>query len=218
MAKGFFVTGTDTSVGKTTVSCALLRAFAIQGYRVAGMKPIAAGRENGQWQDVELLLAASNINVTRKQINPYAFEAPISPHLAAQQEDVTIDLSLINDCYRQLSIQADIVIVEGAGGFLVPLNDFQTGEDLAKILSLPVILVVGIRLGCLNHTLLTARAISAARLSLVGWIANCIQSPMIAVTENIATLEQRLQAPLLGILHFGEQTDGFIAMPKILVC
>ena len=217
MAKGFFVTGTDTSVGKTTVSCALLRAFAAQGYRVAGMKPIAAGRENGQWQDVELLLAASNVNVTRKQINPYALEAPISPHLAAQQEDITIDLSLINDCYRQLSMQADIVIVEGAGGFLVPLNDFQTGEDLAKILGLPVILVVGMRLGCLNHALLTTGAISAARLSFVGWIANCIQSPMVAVTENIATLEQRLQAPLLGILRFGEQTDGFIAMPKVLV-
>lgn len=217
MAKGFFVTGTDTSVGKTTVSCALLRSFAAQGYRVAGMKPIAAGRENGQWQDVELLLAASNVNVTRKQINPYALEAPISPHLAAQQEDITIDLSLINDCYRQLSMQADIVIVEGAGGFLVPLNDSQTGEDLAKILGLSVILVVGMRLGCLNHALLTTRAISAAQLSLVGWIANCIQSPMVAVTENIATLEQRLQAPLLGILRFGEQTDGFIAMPKVFV-
>jgi len=207
MAKGFFVTGTDTSVGKTTVSCALLRAFAIQGYRVAGMKPIAAGRENGQWQDVELLLAASNINVTRKQINPYAFEAPISPHLAAQQEDVTIDLSLINDCYRQLSIQADIVIVEGAGGFLVPLNDFQTGEDLAKILGLPVILVVGMRLGCLNHALLTVKAIRAAKLNLAGWIANCIDPQMEAVTENIATLQQRLEAPLLNSVHFGKELD-----------
>ena len=218
MAKGFFVTGTDTNVGKTTVSCALLRAFSVEGYRAVGMKPIAAGYENGQWQDVELLLAASNVNVTQKQINPYAFEAPISPHLAAQQENVTIDLSLINDYYRRLSMQADIVIVEGAGGFLVPLNDFQTGEDLAKILNLPVILVVGMRLGCLNHALLTARAISAAQLNFVGWIANCIQSPMVAMTENITTLEQRLQVPLLGILRFGEQTNGFTAVPKILLC
>lgn len=215
MAKGFFVTGTDTGVGKTTVSCSLLRAFATKGYRVSGMKPIAAGCENGQWQDVELLLAASNVHVTRKQINPYAFEAPISPHLAAQRENVTINLSLINDCYRQLSVQADIVIVEGAGGFLVPLNDSQTGEDLAKILGLPVILVVGIRLGCLNHALLTARAISAARLSFIGWIANCVQSPMVAVAENIATLEQLLQVPLLGIRRFDEQIDEFIAVPKI---
>ena len=166
MGRGFFVTGTDTGIGKTTVSCALLRAFAAQGKKVVGMKPIVAGSENGQWMDVEQLLAASNVNVTRQQINPYAFDPPISPHLAAQQSGVEIDLSVIHHAYQQLSAKADLVIVEGAGGFLVPINDRQNGSDLAQTLNLPVILVVGMRLGCLNHALLTAQAIQASRIDI----------------------------------------------------
>lgn len=202
MSKGFFVTGTDTGIGKTTISCALLHVFAAQGKKVAGMKPVAAGRENGQWLDVELLLAASSVNVARQHINPYAFDSPIAPHIAAQQAGVEIDLAVIRRAYWELSAEADIVIVEGAGGFLVPVNQHQTGADLAKILNLPVILVVGMRLGCLNHALLTAQAIKAAGLTLAGWVANCIDPQMLVLAENIATLEQRLDGPLLGVVPF----------------
>lgn len=202
MGAGFFVTGTDTGIGKTTVSCALLHAFAAQGNKVAGMKPIAAGSENGKWPDVELLFAASNISITRQQINPYAFDSPISPHIAAQQTGTEIDLMIIHQAYHELSSKADIVIVEGAGGFLVPINPSQNGADLAIKLNLPVILVVGMRLGCLNHALLTAQAIRAAGLTLAGWVANCIDPKMLVLAENIATLEQRLDCPLLGVLPF----------------
>lgn len=207
MSQGYFVTGTDTGIGKTTVSCALLHAFAAQGKKVVGMKPIAAGSENGKWLDVEQLLAASNISVTRQQINPYAFDPPISPHLAAQQAGMEIDLTVIHQAYLELSSKADIVIVEGAGGFLVPLNQQQTGSDLAKLLNLPVILVVGMRLGCLNHALLTAQAIRAAGLILAGWVANCIDPQMLVLAENIATLEQRLDCRLLRALPFDYETN-----------
>ncbi|NBQ67858.1 MAG: dethiobiotin synthase [Nitrosomonadaceae bacterium] len=207
MGQGYFVTGTDTGIGKTTVSCALLHAFAAQGHKVIGMKPIAAGVENGKWLDVEQLLAASNVNVTRQQINPYAFAPPISPHLAAQQAGREIDLTLIQQAYQTLSAQADRVVVEGAGGFLVPVNQHQTGADLAQALNLPVILVVGMRLGCLNHALLTTQAIKTAGLTLAGWVANCIDPQMLAVAENIATLEQRLNGPLLGVVPFNSEVD-----------
>lgn len=207
MGKGFFVTGTDTGIGKTTVSCALLHAFAAQGKKAVGMKPIAAGSENEQWHDVELLLAAGNVNVTHRQINPYAFDPPISPHLAAQQAGMEIDLTVIRRAYQELSATADIVIVEGAGGFLAPVNRHQTGADLASTLNLPVILVVGMRLGCLNHALLTAQAVRSTGLTLAGWVANCIDPQMMALTENIATLERRLDASLLGAIPLGFETN-----------
>lgn len=200
MGQGYFVTGTDTGVGKTTVSCALLRAFAAQGKKAVGMKPVVAGSENGRWHDVEQLIAASNIRAEREYVNPYALHPPISPHIAAQQAGIDIDIAGIERAYQALSSQADIVIVEGAGGFLVPLNAQQTGADLARALNLPVILVVGMRLGCLNHALLTAQAIHASGLPFAGWVANCIDPQMRTLQENIATLEQRLESPLLGII------------------
>ncbi|QOJ24201.1 MAG: dethiobiotin synthase [Gammaproteobacteria bacterium] len=206
MGQGYFVTGTDTGIGKTIVSCALLRAFAAQGEKVIGMKPVVAGSENDHWYDVEQLIAASNISAAREHINPYAFDPPVSPHIAAQQAGVDIDLAVIQRAYQALSSQADIVVVEGAGGFLVPLNARQTGADLARALNLPVILVAGMRLGCLNHALLTAQAICAAGLSLAGWVANGIDPQMMMLEENIATLEQRLNCPLLGILPFTKET------------
>ncbi len=208
MSQGYFITGTDTDIGKTTVGCALLHAFAAQGNKVVGMKPIAAGNENGKWLDVEHLLAASNISVTRQQINPYAFDPPISPHLAAQQAGMEIDLTVIHHAYLELSSKADIVIVEGAGGFLVPLNQQQTGADLAKLLNLPVILVVGMRLGCLSHALLTAQAIRAAGLTLAGWVANCVDPQMQVLEQNIASLEQRLDCSLVDILPFDKRIDA----------
>ncbi|MBP6058857.1 MAG: dethiobiotin synthase [Nitrosomonas sp.] len=207
MGKGYFVTGTDTGVGKTTVSCALLRAFAAQGRKAVGMKPVVAGSEDGQWRDVEQLIAASNISATRAHINPYAFDPPVSPHIAAQQAGVEIDLAVIQCAYQTLSSQSDIVIVEGAGGFLVPLNVQQTGADLVQVLNLPVILVVGMRLGCLNHALLTEQAIRAAGLPLAGWVANCMDPQMLVLAENIATLKQRLDCPLLGVVPFENDMD-----------
>lgn len=210
MGRGFFVTGTDTGVGKTTISCVLLRAFAAHGKTAIGMKPIAAGKEDGRWPDVEQLIAASTIRATRRHINPYAFDLPVSPHLAAQQANLDIDLTVICAAYRELSLAAEIVIVEGAGGFLVPLNRTQTGADLARVLSLPVILVVGMRLGCLNHALLTAQAIRSAGLPLAGWVANCIDPQMLMLQENIATLEQRLDCSLIGTVPF----DGEINNPR----
>ncbi|MBS0496731.1 MAG: dethiobiotin synthase [Proteobacteria bacterium] len=208
MAQGYFVTGTDTGAGKTTVSCALLRAFAAQGKKVVGMKPVVAGSENGRWHDVEQLIAASNISAARQHVNPYAFDPPVSPHIAAQQAGVDIDLAVIQHAYQALSSQADIVIVEGAGGFLVPLNAQQTGADLARALNLPVILVVGMRLGCLNHALLTAQAIRAAGLPLAGWVANGIDPQMRVLEENIAMLKQRLEGPLLGVNPFTDGTES----------
>ncbi|WMJ08033.1 dethiobiotin synthase [Nitrosomonas sp. sh817] len=220
MGQGYFVTGTDTGVGKTTVSCTLLRTFTAQGRKVVGMKPVVAGSENGRWYDVEQLIAASNIRADREYVNPYAFHPPISPHIAAQQAGVEIDLAMIQHAYQSLSRQADIVIVEGAGGFLAPLNARQTGADLARALNLPVILVVGMRLGCLNHALLTAQAIRAAGLPLAGWVANCIDSQMLVLEENISTLEQRLEGSLLGVMTFtnevgSQQQSGLLNLTKL---
>lgn len=220
MRQGYFVTGTDTGAGKTTVSCALLRTFAAQGKKAVGMKPVVAGSENDQWYDVEQLIAASNIHAEREYVNPYAFHPPISPHIAAQKTGVDIDFAVIQRAYQALSSQADIVIVEGAGGFLVPLNAQQTGADLACALNLPVILVVGMRLGCLNHALLTAQAIHASGLPFAGWVANCIDPQMQVLQENIATLEQRLESPLLGVVVFtnevgSQQQFGLLNLAKI---
>jgi len=207
MATGFFITGTDTGIGKTTVSCQLLHAFAARGKTVVGMKPIAAGCENGQWEDVEQLLAASNVNISRKQLNPYALHPPLAPHIAAEQAGIEIDLQVIQQAYQVLSNHAEVVIVEGAGGFLVPLNAQQDGADLAQELGLPVILVVGMRLGCLSHALLTVEAVQATGLSLAGWVANCIDPQMLAMEENISALAQRIDCPLLGVVPFVKKSN-----------
>lgn len=196
--------GTDTGIGKTRVSCALLHAFSASGEKVIGMKPVAAGCENGKWMDVELLVEASNVKAPPEQVNPYAFVPPLAPHIAAAQANIEIDLTVIRQAYVELNNHAEVVIVEGVGGFLVPLNEQQSGADLAKVLDLPVILVVGLRLGCLNHALLTMQAIQAAGLHLAGWVANCIDPNMMALQENIQSLQQRLDCPLLGVLPFDE--------------
>lgn len=207
MRGGYFVTGTGTGVGKTRVSCALLHAFAECGKVVVGMKPVAAGMENGKWEDVELLSVASNIKPSRELINPYAFVPPIAPHIAAEQAGILIDLEVIRNAFCRLQELADMVIVEGVGGFLVPLNERQDGADLARALGLPVILVVGMHLGCLNHALLTAQAVQATGLTLAGWVANHIDPAMQAFDENVITLEWRLKCPLLGVLPFQQNVD-----------
>lgn len=199
----YFVTGTDTNVGKTLISCALLHGFAGQGLRVVGMKPVAAGCDDHDMnEDVRHLLAASNVLATRGQINPYCFFHAVAPHLAAQFVGVRINLDRITESCRELSSQADVVIVEGAGGFRVPLNDQQDSVDLSRQLNLPVILVVGMRIGCLNHALLTVDAIAAAGLVLAGWVANCVDGQMAMLAENVAALQQRINAPLLGIVPY----------------
>jgi dethiobiotin synthetase len=202
VGQGFFVTGTDTGVGKTLVACALLRAFAEGGRSVAGMKPVVAGRENGRWQDVEALAGASTVRASPRIASPYAFEPAIAPHIAAELAGAEIDLETIGRAYEELSRLADVVVVEGTGGFLVPLNAHQTGADLALRLGLPVVLVVGMRLGCLNHALLTRRQIEACGLRCAGWVANCILPDLLHLEGNIRALEQRLACPLLGIVPF----------------
>jgi dethiobiotin synthetase len=221
---GFFVTGTDTGVGKTLVCCALLYGFAALGKSVIGMKPVASGAVrsadglvNG---DVSLLRAASNVEAPPQLVNPYCFEPPIAPHLAAEQAGAAIDFATIANAYRQLAAVADIVIVEGVGGFCVPLNHKEDSADLAQRLGLPVILVIGLRLGCLNHALLTAQAIRAKGLQLVGWVANCIDPALAATDENAAALAERLVAPLLGKVKFAAAPDPqriaeLIALPRL---
>ncbi|RFC37033.1 MAG: dethiobiotin synthetase [Candidatus Nitrotoga sp. SPKER] len=202
----YFITGTDTGVGKTLISCALLYAFAAQGQRVVGMKPVAVGcDDNGHNQDVKQLQAASNVLVSYGQINPYSFLDPIAPHIAAQNAGVRIDFARILTSYYELASQADVVIIEGAGGFRVPLNNKQDIADLAVQLGLSVILVVGMRLGCLNHALLTASAIEACGLKCAGWVANVLDADMLALQPNIEALQQRLAAPLLGVVPWQSQ-------------
>ena len=208
---GFFVTGTDTSVGKTLVCCALLYGFAALGKSVIGMKPVACGVVRSATglvnEDVALLRAAGNVEAPLQLVNPYCFEPPIAPHLAAEQAGVVIDLAIIAAAFERLAAVADIVIVEGVGGFRVPLNRSADSADLTQRLGLPVILVVGMRLGCLNHALLTAHAIRARGLRLAGWIANRIDPAMAAAERNVAALAERLAEPLLGVIEFTTAPD-----------
>ena len=210
-ARGYFITGTDTGVGKTLMACALLHGFARAGWRVVGMKPVAAGatrRDEGLINDdVAALRAASTVDCELERVNPYCFEPAIAPHIAAAQAGITIDLNHIVRAHARLAAQADRVIVEGAGGFCVPLNRHEDSADLAQVLGLPVILVVGVRLGCLNHAVLTAQAIRAHELQLAGWIANRLDPAMPAVRENIAALAERLAAPCLGVVEFMAAPD-----------
>ena len=205
----FIITGTDTGVGKTLVSCALLHAFAAQGKRVAGFKPVAAGcDDDDRNEDAKRLRAASTIQATYGQINPYCFPRSIAPHLAARHAGARIDFKRILASYHELSGQTDEVIVEGAGGFCVPLNEKQDSADLAKELDLPVILVVGMRLGCINHSLLTLHAITDYQLECAGWVANVLDAEMPALQENIAALRERIAAPLLGVIPHMEEPDA----------
>ena len=205
----YFVTGTDTGVGKTLISCALLYAFAAQGKTVVGMKPVAAGCDaDGLNEDVKKLRAATNILASLGQINPYSFLHPIAPHIAAHNAGVQINLQRILESYTELASQAEVVIVEGAGGFRVPLNDTEDSTDLALALGLPVILVVGMRLGCLNHALLTVRAISDCGLVCAGWIANVTDNDMAALDDNIEALQQRIKAPLLAVVPYQTNPDA----------
>jgi dethiobiotin synthetase len=203
-----FVTGTDTEIGKTLVSAALLRGFARAGLRAAAMKPIAAGafEVDGVWhnEDADQLDAASSVLLPPTLRTPYLLKAPAAPHIVAALENVTLDIGHIVDCHAQALKLADIVVVEGVGGFRVPLTDTHDTADLALALNLPVVLVVGMRLGCISHALLTAEAIAARGLHLAGWVANRVDPDMSFADENIAAIRDRLKrqydVPLLGIV------------------
>ncbi len=212
----YFVTGTDTGVGKTLVSCALLHAFAGQGRRTAGFKPVAAGcDEDRHNDDANALRAASTLGLSYEQVNPYSLGDALAPHLAARNEGVHIELGRILAAYRELASQADEVIVEGVGGFCVPLSDTQTTADLARQLHLPVIVVVGMRLGCINHSLLTVRAIADYQLECAGWVANVLDDKMPALQENIGALRERIAAPLLGVIPRQATPDAAVAAKQL---
>ncbi|WP_319243832.1 dethiobiotin synthase [uncultured Propionivibrio sp.] len=197
----WFIAGTDTEVGKTFSTSALLHVLKNHGVRALGMKPVAAGTNAaGSNDDVDALIAASGVAAPLDLINPYLFEPPIAPHIAAQESGRTIDFDTILAAFSQLAQFADVVLVEGVGGFCVPLGTDNDAADLAQRLGLPVILVVGMRLGCINHALLTQEAIAARGLRLAGWIANRIDPAMSRFDENLAALESRLKAPLLGVI------------------
>jgi len=205
----FLLTGTDTGIGKTFVACALLHAARALGLSALGMKPVAAGIRDtdGQNEDAARLREAASFDPGLALCNPYCLRQPVAPHIAAQEEGVTIDPSRILAAFAALRTKADLVIVEGVGGFRVPLGPAYDTADLAVDLGLPVVLVVGMRLGCINHALLTAEAIAARGLSFTGWIANRIDPHMQRFEENLAALAQRLPAPLLGVVPYSPGQD-----------
>jgi dethiobiotin synthetase len=206
MSIGVFVAGTDTGIGKTVTSAALLVAFDHCGCRAAGMKPVASGctptAAGLRNDDAELLIAHSAGNPAYAAVNPYALPEPVAPHLAAIDAGIEIRLAPIVAAFDSLSTNADCVVVEGVGGWAVPLSPTLMQADMVRALQLPVILVVGLRLGCINHALLSAGAIAADGCRLIGWIGNRIDPAMARADENIATLRERLPAPCLGVLPF----------------
>lgn len=206
-----FVTGTDTGVGKTRIAAALCMAYAARRKRVAAMKPVASGCTQTSAglrnEDAEALLAAMTVRAAYDEVNPYAFEPAIAPHIAAMEAGCSIDFRLLDGCYERLCRHSDVIIVEGAGGWLAPLDATHTFADLAVRWKLDVILVVGLRLGCLNHALLTAEAIELRGLRLSGWVANSIDPEFERLTENISSLKSRISAPCLGIFSFEPQAD-----------
>jgi dethiobiotin synthetase len=202
MTEGVFITGTDTGVGKTMVASALLRKYAATGLRAVGMKPVAAGGGEDN-EDLVALAAAGNVDAPLSARCPYAFKDAIAPHLAARAVGVVIELHRVQQSYEELSARADRVVVEGAGGALAPLGERIDMLDIARALGLPVLMVVGVRLGCLNHALLTSLAIRARGLELVGWIANSIDPTMAGRDDNVAALERLLSAPRIASIRWG---------------
>jgi dethiobiotin synthetase len=221
MSGGLFITGTDTGVGKTVVARLIVRSLVASGVRVAVMKPVAAGSrmtEQGLRNDDALgLMADCNVVMPYATVNPYCLSAPVSPHLAAREMGVSIELRTIQHHFRALQAAADYVIVEGAGGWLAPLNDSQFVADLAVALELPVMLVVGLRLGCLNHALLSAAAIRQRGTPLAGWIANHIDRDFARMHENLSTLEQHVGMPPTALVAHDPHCLGAGRMPATAV-
>jgi dethiobiotin synthetase len=222
----YFITGTDTGVGKTVIAAGILRAATRRGLRVAGIKPLAAGgeRRNGRlWHgDALTLQTASSVRLTYAEVNPVTLEEPMAPHVAAARMGISLEAAPLADhCRRMAEKVPDLLLAEGAGGWLVPLNDRETLADVCALLGWPVILVVGMRLGCLNHALLTAEAIARRGLLLGGWVANSAWPEMRVLAENIVTLAARLKAPCLGKVPWlaeatPESVAGFLDLQPLL--
>jgi dethiobiotin synthetase len=212
--KSLFVTGTDTAVGKTLVAAALTRALVARGSRVAVMKPIASGSDptpaGPRNSDALTLMAAANVTAPYELVNPYCFLPPISPHIAAREAGVAIDLPLLRSRFDSLAAASDRVIVEGAGGWLAPISDTASMADLAATLCLPVLLLVALRLGCLNHALLTRESLASRNVAFAGWIANAIDPNFDRAAENLATLTMRLGEPPLARVPFLDCGSGTV--------
>tara|TARA_R110002095_G_scaffold73516_7_gene62638 strand:- start:17 stop:715 length:699 start_codon:yes stop_codon:yes gene_type:complete len=210
MDKGYFITGTDTDVGKTFVAAELLRALGEAGLRTSGFKPVASGSAwvDGRLcnQDALALMAESSVKIPYELVNPYCFEPAIAPHIAAKRVDTAIDFSVISAHFERHLAVSDVVVVEAAGGWKVPLNDAKGVDDLAYTLGLPVILVVGLKLGCINHALLSEQAILDQGCHLAGWVGNSLSERFEAKSDNIKTLKQRMKSPCLGVLEY--QVNG----------
>ena len=202
--EGLFVTGTDTDCGKTVVACGVVRALRSRGLRVGVMKPVSAGAEPTpeglRNQDALDLIAASGLGLPYALVNPFAFAPPIAPHVAAAQAGTPIRFAPLLEAFARIREVSDAVVVEGAGGWRVPLGPDGDMADLGAALGVPVLLVVGLRLGCLNHALLTAESIERRGCRLAGWVGNVVDPAMAMREENVATLRERLPAPCLGIV------------------
>jgi dethiobiotin synthetase len=209
MEKAYFITGTDTSVGKTWATIALMRYFKSRGKSVLGMKPVASGclMQGGRLKNTDALLMQENASfrIDYDVINPYAYELPVSPHIAGVKNPVKLDRVAAQ--FEQLKTLADVVVVEGAGGWYTPLNERETISDLAKVLAVPVIMVVAIRLGCINHARLTYQAIAQSGVNCAGWIAVCTDPVVVSREEVIFTIKAALDTPLLGVLPYREVAD-----------
>ena len=202
---GFFVTGTDTEVGKTLVSGAIILKLREQGIKAIGFKPVVAGtyrNANGEIlnEDIETLRIASNLNSDELSLCPYVLDQPAAPHLVAKHQGLKLEMTVITEAFRNAQKHADCVVVEGAGGLLIPLNEDEDLGDFAKEINLPIILVVGMKLGCINHALLTYEAIKARNLKIAGWVANTLSEAMPLLEENLQTLQARIDTPFLGLI------------------
>lgn len=203
MTQAYFITGTDTEIGKTQATCALLARAAGQGLRAAALKPVAAGVDaHGHNDDVLRLMAAANVLLPEQTVNPWLLQEPLSPHIAARRAGIEITTPPIIECFHAACEQTDLLLVEGVGGLYAPLSDTLTQPDLIRELDIPVILVIGLRLGCLNHALLTVAALAQEGCQLAGWVGNSIDPGFQAQDDNIDTLRKRIPAPCLGILPF----------------
>jgi dethiobiotin synthetase len=224
MRKTLFVTGTDTGVGKTLIAASLLHALRARGHKVAGMKPVASGarRTSDGWinEDALALMAEASEPAPYRIVNPYTFDPAVAPHIAAVEAGIRIDLREIERAFRILSGLADIVVVEGAGGWLTPLNERESFADLARAIHAKVLMVVGMRLGCLNHALLTSHSIRASGQRLVGWVANGVDPRFERASDNLRTLEERLEAPLVGSVPYqanpsASASSGFLDLDRL---
>lgn len=216
-ARGLFITGTDTGVGKTVIACALVRGLRALGARVAVMKPVASGSQvtplGLRNEDAVALAEAAGFEGRYEELNPYCFEPPISPHIAAKEAGIEIDTSKIRQIYDSMAARADWVVVEGAGGWFAPLNERQTMADLAWALTVPALMVVGMRLGCLNHAHLTRLGIESHGVTFGGWVANSIDPQLARPQENLASLERRLGVAPLAQVPFRHRAE---AAPLVL--